>query len=587
MARQSGVRLVLSLIGVAVVVSVIGIVLLFLVVSRGPAVPAAATLVLRPGGSLPEVEPSDVLGQVLQRDANTVGGLVDALRKAARDPRVRAVLLKPGALDVPYWGKLQELRDAVVDFRESGKTVVAFLEYGGDREYYLASAANRVYLLPSSPLDLTGVATFEIFLRGALDKVGAVPDYVHVGEYKAAPNQMTESGFTDTHREMSESINTDMYEQLVEAIASSRGKTAAEVRALIDQGPFVPDAALSAGLVDGLAYEDQLGALVPELDDAAGARRIEGTDYRRVTAESVGFRPRARVAVLYAVGTIVSGRSGYDALSGSVIGSDTIVEEIRKIREDSSIRAIVLRIDSPGGSSVASDVIWRELMLTREDNPSRPIVASMSDLAASGGYYIAMPSDAIVAQPGTLTGSIGIYGGKIAIGGVLEKLGVTTETVASGANAGIYSPFVPFTPGQRAELQRFMESFYEGFVRKAAESRRTTPEQIAAVAQGRVWTGRQALERGLVDALGGLDVAITLAKERASIPADEDVQLVVFPRRRTLFEAFGDQFGTSGTVWSALVGQGAPASAIASLAGPARLFRRGEPLALMPFSLVR
>lgn len=585
MARQSGVRFVLFLIGAAVAVSVVGLALMYFVVSRGPAVPAAATLVLRPEGPLPEVEPNDVLGQVLRRDAATVGGLVDALRKARRDPRIRTVLLRPGTLELAYWGKVQELRDAVLAFRESGKTVVAFLEYGGDREYYLASAADRVYLLPSSPLDLTGVATYEIFLRGALDWVGAYPDFVHVGDYKSAPNQMTESGFTDTHREMSESLNRDAYDQLIEAVASGRGKTPAEVRGLIDQGPFIPEVALSAGLVDGLAYEDELGTLVPELGEVGDVRRIDGADYRRVTPESVGFRPRSRVALLYVVGTIVSGRSGFDPLNGSVIGSDTIVEQIRTIREDESIRAIVLRIDSPGGSSVASDVIWRELMLTRQEKPTRPIVASMSDLAASGGYYIAMPSDVIVAQPGTLTGSIGIYGGKIAIGGALEKLGVGTESVTSGANAGIYSPFEPFTPGQRAELQRYMQGFYEGFVRKAAESRQTTPDRIDAVAQGRVWTGRQALEHGLVDALGGLDVAVTMAKERAGIPADEDVQLVLFPRRQTLFEALSEQFGTQTDIWSRLAGPGAPA--LGALAAPARLFRRGEPLALMPFAFVR
>jgi protease-4 len=587
-ARRSGVRLVLSLIGLAVIISLGGLFLMVAAVSRGPSVPASAILVLRPAGSLPEDEPSDVLGQVLRRDAESMRSLVDGLRKAKRDPRIHTVLLRPGTLDLPYWGKLQELRDAVLDFRESGKTVIAFLEYGGDREYYLASAADRVFLLPTSPLDLTGVASYEVFLRGTLDKVGAYADYVHIGDYKSAPNQLTETGFTPAHREMAESINADMYAQLVQGVASGRHKTEEQVRALLDRGPFVPETALSEGLVDGLAYEDQLASLVPELGPEGVVSRIEGSEYRRVSAQSVGFRPRSRVALLYAVGTIVSGKSGYDAVNGSVIGSDTIVEQIRKIREDDSIRAIVLRIDSPGGSSVASDVIWRELMITREDNPARPLVASMSDLAASGGYYIAMSGDAIVAQPGTLTGSIGIYGGKITVGGVLEKLGVTTETVASGTNAAIYSPFEPFTAGQRAELQRFMQGFYDGFVQKVATSRRSTPEQIHAVAQGRVWTGRQALDHGLVDALGGLDVAIAMAKERANIPADEDVELVLFPGRRSFFEAFADQLGSGGgDAWSRLVGFGGPGRALASLAAPARLFRRGEPLALMPFAFVQ
>ncbi len=223
--------------------------------------------------------------------------------------------------------------------------------------------------------------------------------------------------------------------------------------------------------------------------------------------------------MIYAAGTIVSGRSAYDPLNGAVVGSDSLVEQIREVRDDTAVKAIILRVDSPGGSSVASDVIWRELMITRDKNPSRPLIASMSDLAASGGYYISLPAHVIVAQPATLTGSIGVYGGKIALGGTLNKVGVTTETVTDGANADIYSPFTPFSPSHRARLQDQMQGFYENFVEKVAESRKTTPEKIDAVAQGRVWTGRQARERGLVDALGGLDVAVRIAKERARIPA--------------------------------------------------------------------
>jgi protease-4 len=387
---------------------------------------------------------------------------------------------------------------------------------------------------------------------------------------------------------MTQSLNRDMYEQLVAGIAEGRKKSEDEVRTLLDQGPFVASRALEAGLVDQLAYEDQLDDLVPELGDGDNERRIDGIEYQRIRPESVGLRPRSRIAVLYVVGTIASGKSGFDPSNGAVVGSDTIVEQIRKIRDDDSIKAIVLRIDSPGGSSVASDVIWRELTITREKDPGRPIVTSMSDLAASGGYYVAMASDAIVAQPGTLTGSIGIFGGKIVIGGTLGKAGVTTETVTSGANAAIYSPFTPFTPEQRAKLAAFMEDFYTNFVGKVAESRKTTPEAIRAVAQGRVWTGRQALEHGLVDKLGGLDEALALAKERAKIPANEDVQLVVYPERRSLFDALSQQFGgvSSGGLWTLLAGP-SERRAVAALSAPARLFRRGEPLALMPFTFVR
>jgi protease-4 len=339
--------------------------------------------------------------------------------------------------------------------------------------------------------------------------------------------------------------------------------------------------------VDELAYEDQLADRVPELSDDDRSR-IDGRDYQRVKPESVGFRPRSRIAVLYAVGAIASGRSTYDVLNGPVIGSDTLVEEIRKIREDDSIKAIVVRIDSPGGSAVASDIIWRELMITREDKPSRPIITSMSDLAASGGYYIAVPGEVIVAQPGTLTGSIGVVFGKIVIGGSLEKIGAAGEEVTSGVNAGIYSPLQKFTPGQRVKIETYMNDVYDGFVKKVAESRKATPEKILAVAGGRVWTGRQAMEHGLVDALGGLDTAVAIAKERARIPEDEDVQLVVYPARRGLYDVLSQEFGgASGAgLWAMLAGP-EERRAMAALSAPVRLFRRGEPLALMPFTLVR
>ena len=589
MALRRGIAaLVLALVGLPVLVFAALVVFVYVVATRGPSVPDGATLVIRPGGELLDVRPDDIVGQIVGRDVTTLRGLVEGLRKAKRDPRIAAVMLRPSTLDLPFWGKVQELRDALSDFRQSGKPVIAYLEYGGDREYYLASAADQVFLLPTSPLDLTGIASYEIFLRGALDKIGAYPDFLQIGPYKTAANQLTQRGFTAAHREMLESLNRDLYEQLVHGIADARRKSVDDVRALLDEGPFAPEAAARAGLVDGLAYFDQLDDRVAVLKSQAGREKvIEASLYQRVSPEDAGIRPTARVAVLHASGIITSGKSAYDPVNGPVVGSETFVEQIQRIREDDSIRAVVLRIDSPGGSSIASDVIWRELMITRDGNPSRPLIVSMSDLAASGGYYIAMPAHAIVAQPGTLTGSIGIYGGKIALGGTMEKLGVATGTVQSGRNADMYSPFAPFTPEQRDRLMDYMKVFYDGFVQKAAASRRTTPERIDAVAQGRVWTGQQARQHGLVDALGGLDAAVALAKQRAGIPSEEDVELVVYPPRRTVYEALTEQFQSSSfSVWGQLMA-GADGPALGVLTAPVRLFRRGEPLALMPYVFVR
>jgi protease IV len=587
-AVRRGVVIVLSIIAFGVIASFTGIAFIYLLVSRGPAIQDDSTLILRPGGALQETAPTDVVGQLISSDATTVRGVVESLRLAKRDPRITGVVLMPSSIDSPYWAKVQELRDAVLDFRKSGKVVVGFLEFGGDREYYLASAADRVFLLPTSSLDITGIASYEIFLRGTFDKLGAYPDFLQIGAYKTAVNQLTQKTFTPEHREMAESLNEDTYQQLVRGIASARKKTEAEMRQLLDQGPFSPEDAVRYGLVDGLVSEDQLDDLVPQLRQAGEIRRVDGAEYQRVTPRSLGVRTVSRIAVLYASGVIASGKSGYNPGSGNVVGSDTFVEQLRRVRADESIKAIVLRVDSPGGSGSASDVMWRELSITRDQRPARPLIVSMSDLAASGGYYISAPAQVIVAQPGTLTGSIGVFGGKVVIDGTLSKIGVTTETIKAGKNSDLESPFSRFSPDQRVKMGEYMAAFYKTFITKVAEGRHTTPERIDAVGQGRVWTGAQAKERGLVDALGGLDTAVTIAKQRAHIPAEEEVELVVYSGRRSLYESLSELSRSSSSFasWGVLLGA-AERQTVASLMAPAATFRRGEPLALMPFAFVR
>ncbi|HVB38430.1 MAG TPA: signal peptide peptidase SppA, partial [Vicinamibacterales bacterium] len=272
---------------------------------------------------------------------------------------------------------------------------------------------------------------------------------------------------------------------------------------------------------------------------------------------------------------------------GSVVGSESLIQDIRAVRRDPSIRAVVLRINSPGGSATASDAIWRALEVSRKEQPDRPLIASMSDLAASGGYYIALPAQVIVAQPGTLTGSIGIFGGKMVTGGTFAKLGAAIDAVSVGKNAQMNSPARPYTPEEQAKLEQQLQAFYDQFVEKAAAARHKTPEQIDAIGQGRVWTGRQARANGLVDELGGLDRAIAIAKARAKIPAGQSVQLVVYPARRSLYEMIASQFGGTGesALLSAFFTPG-ERQAVAALQAPLVLFRRGEPLALMPYSFV-
>jgi protease IV len=582
-----GVKFVFGLLFVATLVSVAAMTVMSFAVGRSPRVASSSTLILRPSGDLPELVPDVVLplsdGQVL-----TVRGYVDLIRRARHDGRVSRLLIKPGGLSSPFWAKTQEIRDAILDFRTSGKPVYAFLEFGGDKEYYLASAADKVFLLPTSTLDLTGLASYEVFLRGTFDWVGTYPDFLHVGDFKTAVNTFTEKSFTPAHREMSDALNKDQYDQLVRGIADARRKPEDEIRALIDRGPFQPEDALRAGLVDELAYEDQLD----DLSDLTTEAEIGVEDYARVTWDALGVRRGARIAVVNAVGTIVSGDSGFDPVNGAVLGSDSLVEQIREAR-DSGAKAMIVRIDSPGGSSVASDVIWRELMISKDEG--MPIVVSMSDLAASGGYYIAAAGDVIVAQPGTLTGSIGVYTGKFVTAGTLEKVGANIEGVSRGAFAQMYSSDRPFTEEERAKVLESMQATYDHFVERVAESRQMTPERVDEIGQGRVWTGRQAREIGLVDELGGLMTAVAAAKQRAGIPAEEEVHLDIYPRTRGFFEVLSEQFASPVQRVRADAGAGALLSllgprerqSLAGLLAPFRLFRTGELLAHMPYVFVR
>ena len=570
---RRAVRFILTLFMAAVIVSSVTMVVVYFLLSRGPSVPRNATLVLRVPSVLTEVNAGGLLGQVLGAPP-TVRSIVDNLHKAAVDDRVSRVVLLPRGGQA-LWGKIQEVRDAVMAFKSSGKPVVAYLEYGGDQQYYLATAADRIFLMPTSPLDLMGVASYELFLRGTFDLIGVYPDFLHAGDYKTAGNLFTEETFTQPHREMSESLNADLFDQLVLDIATSRSRPASEIRALIAEGPFLPEDALAAGLVDGLAYEDEVLAR-----DAEEQQPISGQDYAKVSLRSVGLNTGPKIAVIHVAGVINTGRSGYNSTQGSVVGSDTVIENLREARNDSTVRAIVLRIDSPGGSAIASDVIWREVVLTRTDTP---VIASMSDVAASGGYYIAMPAQAIVAQPATLTGSIGVVAGKFVLAEVFSKLGANIESVSQGRFAEINSPVRAFSPAERAKVQIQLDAVYETFVRKAAEGRAMTREEIHAVAQGRVWTGRQGQQMGLVDELGSLDHAITVAKQHADIEPEMDVELVFYPPARGLLETLRQPLVSVRKSFPAPLFSSAEMHALSAFSTALRLFKQGEALMLMPY----
>jgi protease-4 len=375
----------------------------------------------------------------------------------------------------------------------------------------------------------------------------------------------------------------------VRGIAAGRKKSVEEIRKLIDDGPFLAEAAKKAGLIDQLAYEVQLDDEKP----IAGTQKLELSTYLQAPVSLGTYAPGARIALLYATGTIASGSSSFDGTTGLVIGSETFAGWLRKVRIDPTVKAVVVRVDSPGGSAIASEVMWREIMLTRE---KMPVIVSMGDVAASGGYYIAAPAHVIVAEPGTITGSIGVVTGKFVVGGAMEKLGVGTGSVADGRNAEIYSPFRAFTPPERARIDEMLQATYELFLSRVVEGRKSQRDKIHAVAQGRVWTGHQALERGLVDEIGGLDRAIQIAKEKAKLDVNQLVDMVIYPQKPSLFDILANPLGPSMSMsldlllprYDARAGEAATAAhAIDATARTMSLFHRGEALLLMPNVFVR
>ena len=573
MSARRGVVLVLALILLAVLVSAGAVAVVTLFAGPSVQVPANATLHLKLEAPFSEIEPIDVLGELFNRPPS-LRSTIETIKRAKADARVTGLVIRPQGMG-GLWAQLQEVRAAIEDFKTSNKPVTAYLEAAGAGEYYLASAADRIVLMPAGQLDVVGLASYELFFRGALDKLGVYPDLLHIGDYKTASNTFTEKGFTPAHREMTQALNRSWYDEVVRAIAAGRKMSEADVRAAIDRGPYLAEQALAAHLVDQLGYEDQLDDVPP----IQGTREIQADQYAKALPAAAPPPSGGRIALLYAVGVIASGTSSFDTPGGNVVGSETFVQWIRKVRVDPGIRAVVVRIDSPGGSAIASEVMWRELMLTRA---VKPLVVSMGDVAASGGYYIAAPADAIVAEPGTLTGSIGVVTGKFVAQGAAEKLGIGTASAADGRLAELYSPFRRFTDEERARVEEQLQSTYELFLKRVADGRHETPAKIDGVAQGRVWTGRQAREIGLVDELGGLDDAIRIAKQRAKLDPARGVDLVVYPQKRSLYDVISHSFGASTTAGVKTLLQAPDARLMDATLSVIQRFRRGEPLAIMP-----
>jgi protease-4 len=492
--------------------------------------PAYGIVRLELDGEIGEEAGEGRFERLFRRSSGDFVSTLTLLRWAREDERVKAVFIESDGIDLG-WARLQGLRRSFAALRSAGKRVWVHLNGAGLQELYLASAADRITLAPAATLDAVGIASESVFFLDALEKLGIKADVVHMGRYKSAGEQFTRNDMSAAHREMMESLIDDLYGQAVDGIASGRALAVERVRELLDGGPFLAAEAVENGLLDAAGYADQVldelrvaceGAEVIEHDDYASRR---GREKRR---ELLRDQPR-KVALLTVSGTIRMGDSlgGIDA--GGAASARTFAKCLEEIRERDDLAALLLRVASPGGSGVASDLMWRELVRTAE---MKPMVVSFGDIAASGGYYIALAGKKVFAEAGTLTGSIGVVAGKATLRGLYDKLGVRKELVSRGRHAAMHSDYVPLGTEERARLQVEASAFYADFVAKVAAARSLGAAEAGAAAEGRVWTGRQAWGHGLVDELGGFEEALGAAKAELGIDAAAPVWLERFPKRR-------------------------------------------------------
>lgn len=466
---------------------------------------------------------------MLLRDA------VDSLHRAAEDPRVTGLIARV-QLSAAAPAAVGELREAVAAFTAVKPSLAWAETYPGTLSYYLASAFGEVWMQPSGTVGLIGFATNALFLRDALDKAGVEAQFVARGEYKSAANMFTEDRYTEAHREADSRLIESLHAQVFAGIAESRGIAPADLDAVADRAPLLRDDALAAGLVDRIGFRDEAYRRIGELTGAGGddedtPPQLFLSRYARAGTGGPSIPGRAKpvIAVVTVAGPIVSGRGGPQLLplSRSSAGADTIAAALREAAADDDVKAVVLRVDSPGGSVTGSETIWREVLRTRETGT--PVVASMGAVAASGGYYISMAAEKILAGPATITGSIGVVTGKLVTRALKDRLGVGSDTVRTNANADAWTADAPFTPAQHALVEAEADLFYDDFVRRVADARGMDVEAVDAVARGRVWTGSDAHERGLVDELGGLRAAVRRAKVLAGLDPDAEVRLAGYP----------------------------------------------------------
>jgi len=512
--------------------------------------------------ALPEAPVTDPIASALGPETPTLRDVLDALERGGDDPRVKGLFVRLGDEGIGT-AQAQELHDALAQFRAKGKFAIAYADTFGEfntgtHAYYLASAFDQIWLQPLGTLGLTGLMAATPFIRGTLDKLAIEPSFDHRSEYKTAMNEITERHMTAPHREEAEALVQSVYGQIVRGIAEGRHLSETGVRALIDRGPLLTQEALDAHLVDRVGYRDQAE---DEAKERAGSDAKLISLVRYLGRAGHPHRSGPTIALIYGTGLILRGGSSDGLLaSANTMGADTLRRAFDDASRDKAVRAILFRIDSPGGSAIASETIWQAV--NRVHERGTPVIVSMGNVAGSGGYYVAAPADKIVAEPATLTGSIGVFAGKFVTTGLWDKLGITWDTVDAGTNADMFSSLQDFSPAEHERFEAFLDATYEGFKDRVARGRHLDLAKVEEVAKGRVWTGEEAKARGLVDELGGFNTALALAKEAAKIPAAQDVTLKLFPRPETASELIvrllsgsdgdRDQADTQGTLSAAL-----------------------------------
>ncbi len=549
---------------------VVNIVIFF----RKPEVPEMAVLELDLSEPIIEYRPDETVAGALLDDSPRLIHLLDAIEKAGDDKRILSLVAKVGNGGMGL-AVIQEIRDAIAGFRQKGKKAVAYADTLGEfgkanGAYYLASVFDEILIQPSGSIGLTGLIAQTPFVKGTLDKIGVKPRMDARAEYKTAVNTFTEDHYTEPHKESMESLLNSWFQKMAADIAVDRGLDQGKVTELFDRGLFTANDALEAGLVDGLYYWDEVWAMV-EGQTKEKADRLKWQDYmERLQPEG---DEEKTIALIYGVGSVKRGKSGFSPVSGNfAMGSETLSRAFREAVDEEGVSAIIFRIDSPGGSYVASDTIWHETVRARKKGI--PVIVTMGNMAGSGGYFVAMSADKIVAQPATVTGSIGVFAGKMLTAEFWENLGVSWDEVYTSRNATFWTGTHDYTPEQWELFQSWLDQIYEDFISKVAEGRKMPKEKVLEIAKGRIWSGTDALSIGLVDQLGGYKEAVSLAKKAAGIAEDKKIRLKEFPRKKSMIAMlketmlFWNQYSASSRQFSGVLETARPYLDIFQMLGP-------------------